>query len=427
MSIIRPSHPSLPVRHAARAPLAAALGLTALVMAGCGESSEPDVLQVTGDVSAASDAPSATSTLSFEAFDDDVGTQAATESRTLIRTARGYQAFFGHAPPAGVDFSREWVMFYAAGSKPTGGYEASFLALLRSGNALIAITRLVAPGAACGTTQAFTTPHALIKFAAQARASAQFFKQDAVQDCVPNRCAAVTCPTGTSCDPATGLCSPGNKCAAVTCPTGTPCDPATGLCGPTPVRCGGIAGLACPGMGKCADDPSDGCDPNKGGADCGGICSCVQTVACAKSAHFDNSPSVCQCVSTPPVVCPAVCDIYCENGNVLDANGCPTCRCNPPSTTDKCATVRCAAGYHCETKAGSCVPDVTDVAVACGGFAGKACPGSGQCIDDPSDSCDPKNGGADCGGICTCAGPVPCPSATTFDSSPSVCACVPKT
>jgi hypothetical protein len=30
------------------------------------------------------------------------------------------------------------------------------------------------------------------------------------------------------------------------------------------------------------------------------------------------------------VMCGPVCDIFCQNGNVLDANGCPTCECNPP-------------------------------------------------------------------------------------------------
>jgi len=36
----------------------------------------------------------------------------------------------------------------------------------------------------------------------------------------------------------------------------------------------------------------------------------------------------------------------------------------------------------------------------CGGFAGFRCSEGLMCIDDPSDECDPKNGGADCIGIC---------------------------
>ena len=39
-----------------------------------------------------------------------------------------------------------------------------------------------------------------------------------------------------------------------------------------PVACGGIAGVQCPEGQKCVDDPSDTCDPTKGGADCSGIC-----------------------------------------------------------------------------------------------------------------------------------------------------------
>lgn len=38
--------------------------------------------------------------------------------------------------------------------------------------------------------------------------------------------------------------------------------------------------------------------------------------------------------------------------------------------------------------------------IACGGFAGFACPDGMTCVDDPSDSCDPATGGADCIGYC---------------------------
>jgi hypothetical protein len=93
-----------------------------------------------------------------------------------------------------------------------------------------------------------------------------------------------------------------------------------GECEPRPAFCGGIAGFPCPDGQTCIDDPSDDCDPQNGGADCGGIC-----------------------VDEPP----------------------PT---------------------------------------FCGGFAGIRCPEGQTCIDDPSDECDPQNGGADCGGICIDAG-----------------------
>ena len=371
-------------------------GMGALALVGCGTVGDgSDVQQVNGDVSAASPLPPTASTIAFQEFSDDVGDRAASENRTLIRTARGYQSFFGHAPPAGVDFSREWVIFYAAGTKPTGGYDANVLALLRSGTTLIAITQLVSPGASCAVTDALTSPNVLVKFAAQAGSSASFFKQDRTQDC------------------------PTDACAAVLCPAGSVCDPTTGKCGPGPVHCGGIAGIACPGIGRCVDDPSDSCDPNAGGADCGGICSCVQNVLCTIDHKFDSSPSVCACVPNNPPTCPPVCTIYCQYGNVPDANGCPTCKCNPPP--DACAAVLCPAGSTCDPATGKC----SAAPVRCGGIAGIACPGIGHCVDDPSDSCDPNAGGADCGGICSCFQNVLCTIDHEFDSSPSVCACVP--
>lgn len=36
--------------------------------------------------------------------------------------------------------------------------------------------------------------------------------------------------------------------------------------------CGGIAGIRCPQEQTCVDDPTDNCDPERGGADCPGIC-----------------------------------------------------------------------------------------------------------------------------------------------------------
>jgi hypothetical protein len=40
----------------------------------------------------------------------------------------------------------------------------------------------------------------------------------------------------------------------------------------------------------------------------------------------------------------------------------------------------------------------------CGGFGNIQCPSGLQCVDDPNDTCEPAEGGADCGGICVSSG-----------------------
>lgn len=46
-----------------------------------------------------------------------------------------------------------------------------------------------------------------------------------------------------------------------------------GICIPKDTLfCGGFAGFQCPPGKFCYDVLNDGCDPNNGGADCGGIC-----------------------------------------------------------------------------------------------------------------------------------------------------------
>ncbi|MDB5220931.1 MAG: bacillopeptidase [Myxococcaceae bacterium] len=63
---------------------------------------------------------------------------------------------------------------------------------------------------------------------------------------------------------------------------------------------------------------------------------------------------------------------------------------------------QCPAGYDCNHIGPGLHPDTGGKCVQrCGGFAGIQCNDSAQsCVDDPSDSCDPAHGGADCGGIC---------------------------
>jgi hypothetical protein len=65
--------------------------------------------------------------------------------------------------------------------------------------------------------------------------------------------------------------------------------------------------------------------------------------------------------------------------------------------TQQCVErVFCIQGSHFDSTKCQCVPD----AQFCGGIAGIRCPAGQNCVDDPTDSCDPAHGGADCGGIC---------------------------
>lgn len=76
---------------------------------------------------------------------------------------------------------------------------------------------------------------------------------------------------------------------------------------------------------------------------------------------------------------------------------------SPVSEAKKCVcNIACTVGK-------TCVPFPTDkgckniciVPEFCGGFAGIPCEAKDDiCVDDPRDDCDPKHGGADCGGLC---------------------------
>jgi hypothetical protein len=246
-------------------------------------------------------------------------------------------------------------------------------------------------------------------------------------------CATVRCAAGTHCE-AQGrraICAPDepvNPCAVTLCPGDTLCEVIDGeaVCTPnappTGPFCGGIAGIPCPGAGSCVDDTSDDCDPENGGADCGGVCTCGNVLLlCIEGTVFDDSPEVCACVSDAPNPCAAaLCpvDTTCE---VVD--GAPVCT----PQTSLCDLVDCPPDRpRCEERDGEAVC-VADAAPApfCGGIAAFPCPGLGSCGDDPSDDCDPEQGGADCGGVCACNALALCVEGNVFDPSPEVCDCVP--
>jgi hypothetical protein len=133
------------------------------------------------------------------------------------------------------------------------------------------------------------------------------------ESCGPSTCAAGQVCCNESC----GICTkPGGVCTQQFCGDGDP-DP-----DPDAPFCGGIAGIDCPGAGSCEDDPNDGCDPNKGGADCGGRCTCHVLGLCVDGSVWDDSPGVCACV---------------------------------PEVTNPCAAVLCPQGTRCELQEVQCI------------------------------------------------------------------------
>jgi hypothetical protein len=69
--------------------------------------------------------------------------------------------------------------------------------------------------------------------------------------------------------------------------------------------CGGFGNLPCPGELTCIDDPYDDCDPNGGGADCGGVCvlgpacdptlMCTQVISCIGGKQYPTGCGPANC------------------------------------------------------------------------------------------------------------------------------------
>lgn len=164
-------------------------------------------------------------------------------------------------------------------------------------------------------------------------------------------CATVRCAAGTECVVVDGRaeCQPTepNPCAAVLCEVGSICEVIDGEAQCTAVEsgpfCGGFAGIECPGAGICADDPSDDCDPDNGGADCGGLCECNSLGLCVPGFIFDASPSVCGCVPEPETNPCALVDCF-PNQTCEVRDGEAVC---VPIETNPCAAVLCPVDTVC--------------------------------------------------------------------------------
>lgn len=134
------------------------------------------------------------------------------------------------------------------------------------------------------------------------------------------------------------------------------CDPGTP---PDAPFCGGIAGFPCPGNGQCVDDPSDDCDPNHGGADCGGLCLCSPVGKCSAGSHWDAAPEVCACVSDTSacaaVLCPVGTLCLVDDGQARCVGG------------EACGKTTCGPGTECcNSSCGICTPpDGACIQIAC--------------------------------------------------------------
>ena len=201
--------------------------------------------------------------------------------------------------------------------------------------------------------------------------------------CIPQRCASVTCPSGTKCDEATGSCV--DLCAGVNCTLPAICI-----------------------QGRCADcnDPALAC---KSGQLClAGTCKqdpCAG-VTCPDGSYCANGTCTDLCV---PGKCPA--GQRCVAGQCMtdscSTTACPQGQfCNQTTGTcdpDGCLTKQCGAGEVCVSQTNTCEPDPCAVTV---------CPspcwscsvttdGKGTCVLNPT--CQPvdnkvgQRGGAGCG------------------------------
>jgi hypothetical protein len=90
----------------------------------------------------------------------------------------------------------------------------------------------------------------------------------------------------------------------------------------------------------------------------------------------------------PDCFCGGFGDLGCEAG--LECVDDPTDDCDPETQNYDCA--------------GTCQPPPSPPAPQfCGGFGDIGCPDGLECVDDPSDDCDLTTGNADCGGLCVLA------------------------
>lgn len=137
-----------------------------LALTACAPSEEDQTWVPLGDGADLEDTKADHATIPFRVIQDDVWDRGDEETRVVLTSAAAYESYFGHTAPADVDFAREWVFFYSAGGRSTGGYTASVEEITAIGRTVWFETKLVSPGQDCIVTFALSKPHALVAFPA---------------------------------------------------------------------------------------------------------------------------------------------------------------------------------------------------------------------------------------------------------------------
>jgi hypothetical protein len=239
---------------------------------------------------------------------------------------------------------------------------------------------------------------------------------------------APPCPEAKTCGGIAGFtCDPGFQCVDN---PGDDCAPERGdadcggICvpGQDPLRCGGIAGITCPPGLTCVDDPNDTCD-DQTGADCPGRCEpeapseCDSDEDCPRiDARCDKCPDGSQ--ACPESLClGGMCSIlYPDCGPAIvcgeDGIGCnadETCVYDPDQACDPANGIR-----RCK---GKCV--ILEEPRPCGG--GAACPPGYECTVADGTTCQPDAAGSGCDGVCTPSTPPTCSDDSECPPVPGPC------
>ncbi len=204
--------------------------LLILSLSACVLSDEDELHAELSDDALAEDGKADHLTVPFRELDDaqGLGDRGEVETRVVLTSRAAYASYFGHAAPAGLDFSREWVFFYSAGIRSTGGYEATVasISLSRSGKTLYVATHLRSPGAGCAVTFALSKPHAIVAFRRPSTrpTAARASHSDETREC--DRCdglSASDCESTVGCEMVADGCNP----PPINPDTGLPypCDP----------------------------------------------------------------------------------------------------------------------------------------------------------------------------------------------------------